>query len=200
MATHEHTVVVERPLITVYDQWTQFETYPNFMDNVDAVEQVDDAMTHWKVSLAGVSREYDAQIMEQRPGEVIAWQSVSGPRQAGRVSFAQLAPERTRVTLRMDFEPHGLTENVGEAVGVVASSVEGSLERFKDYIEDREDAEGGWHGTIADGVKVQGAGAATTQTSYGSTPSSASDSPVGSSGSDVTGMPLGATDDVRDLS
>jgi len=200
MATHEHTVVVERPLITVYDQWTQFETYPQFMDNVDAVEQVDDAMTHWKVSLAGVSREYDAQIMEQRPGEVISWESVSGPKQAGRVSFAQLAPERTRVTLRMDFEPHGLTENVGEAVGVVASSVEGSLERFKDYIEDRGDAEGGWHGTIADGVKVQSAGAATPQPSYGSTPSSSPDSPVGSSRSDGTGMPLGATDDVRDLS
>jgi uncharacterized membrane protein len=160
MASHEHSVVVDCPLITVYDQWTQFASYPEFMDNVVSVEQIDDAMTHWKVSVAGVEREYDAQILEQRPGEVIAWQSISGPQQAGRVQFAQLDPTRTRVTLRMDFEPHGLTENVGEALGAVGSSVEDSLERFKDYIEEKGAVDGGWHGTIADGVPVRGAGSA----------------------------------------
>jgi uncharacterized membrane protein len=159
MTTHEHTVVVERPIMTVYAQWTQFESYPEFMDNVSSVEQLDDALTHWKVSMAGVEREYDAQILEQRPREVIAWESLSGPRQSGRVSFASLDPDRTRVTLRLDFEPHGVTENVGEVLGVVASSVEGSLERFKDYIEDRGTSGGpGWTGTIADGVPVQGGG------------------------------------------
>ena len=157
MASHEHSVVVDRPITAVYDQWTQFESYPAFLDNVDAVEQIDDALTHWKVSVAGVQREYDAQILEQRPGEVIAWQSLSGPQQAGRVSFAPLDPDRTRVTLRLDFEPHGVTENVGEAVGVVAATVTDSLERFKDYIEERGAADRGWRGTIVDGVPLRDA-------------------------------------------
>jgi uncharacterized membrane protein len=160
MSTHEHTVVVERPITTVYAQWTQFESYPEFMDNVESVEQLDDALTHWKVSVAGVEREYDAQIVEQRPSEVIAWESLSGPRQSGRVSFASVDPERTQVTLHLDFEPHGVSEKVGDAVGVVSFSVEGSLERFKDYIEDRGTAGGlGWQGTIADGAPVKGASA-----------------------------------------
>jgi uncharacterized membrane protein len=157
MTTHEHTVVVERPITTVYGQWTQFESYAEFMDDVESVEQLDDTLTHWKVSVAGVEREYDAQILEQRPREVIAWQSMSGPQQSGRVSFASLDPERTRVTLRLEFEPHGVTERVGDAVGVVSSSVEDSLERFKDYSEARgTSGDPGWQGTIVDGVPVRG--------------------------------------------
>ena len=181
MATHEHSVVVERPITMVYDQWTQFESYPEFMDNVAAVEQLDDSLTHWKVSVGGVQREYDAQILEQRPGEVIAWQSLSGPQQAGRVSFVRLDPGRTRVTLRLDFEPQGVTENVGEAVGVVASGVEDSLERFKDYIEDRATADGGWHGTIVDGVPLR-----------------VTDDPIDPSDQDV--FPPGTSRDFRGLS
>lgn len=181
MATHEHSVVVERPITMVYDQWTQFESYPEFMDNVAAVEQLDDALTHWTVSVGGVQREYDAQILEQRPGEVIAWQSLSGPQQAGRVSFAPVDPGRTRVTLRLDFEPHGVTENVGEAVGVVASGVEDSLERFKDYIEDRSAADGGWRGTIVDGVPLR-----------------VTEDPVAPSDRDV--LPPGTKRDIGDLS
>jgi uncharacterized membrane protein len=137
MASHEHSVVVERPITTVYHEWTQFEKYPAFMDNVEEVRVLDDDLTHWTVSIAGVQREYDAKILEQRDGDVIAWESVTGPEQAGRVSFAMMEPERTRVTLRLDFQPHGITEKAAEAVGVVESSVTGSLERFKDYIEGR---------------------------------------------------------------
>lgn len=154
MTTHEHSVVVDRPITTVYDQWTQFESYPHFMDNVESVRQIDDTMTHWRVSVGGVSREYDARIIEQHPGQVIAWSSVDGPEQAGRVTFASLDPEHTRVTLRLDFEPHGVTERVGDALGVVSSSVNGSLERFKDFIEERREAEGGWRGTVEEGAGV----------------------------------------------
>ena len=174
MAIHEHAIVVDRPVTTVYDQWTQFESYPQFMDNVDAVRQLDDTMTHWKVSVGGVEREYDAQILEQRPREVIAWRSVSGPEQAGRVSFTPLDPEHTKVTLRLEFEPHGVSEKVGDAVGVVASSVEGSLERFKDYIEDRGMADGGWRGTIEDGVPTRLPGSP-AQDIYGAGPTSGTD-------------------------
>lgn len=199
MATHEHSVVVDRPITMVYDQWTQFESYPAFMDNVAAVEQLDDALTHWKVSVAGVEREYDAQILEQRPGEVIAWQSLSGPRQAGRVSFAPLDADRTRVTLRLDFEPHGITENVGETVGVVAASVEDSLERFKDFIEDRGAADGGWRGTIVDGVPLRGVDPRRPEPFRSAPgPGTTGDVPVDLRGPGVPQQ--GSADDVRDLS
>lgn len=148
MSTHEHTVVVDLPLVTVYDQWTQFESYPRFMDNVDSVRQLDPRMTHWQVTVGGITREYDAEILQQKPGEIIEWRTVSGPDQGGRVTFMSVDPEHTRVTLHLDFEPQGVTERVGEAVGVVSSSVKDSLERFKTFIEERGTAEGGWHGRI----------------------------------------------------
>jgi uncharacterized membrane protein len=137
MSTHEHTIVVERPVSDVYDEWTQFEKYPDFMDNVENVQQSGATMTHWKVRVGGIEREYDAAIIEQRPDEVIEWHSVDGPDQGGMVSFAPVDDTRTRITLTMVFEPEGLTENVGDTFGVVSASVEHSLERFKDYIERR---------------------------------------------------------------
>lgn len=176
MTTHEHTVVVERPITTVYDQWTQFESYPQFMADVDSVQQLDPAMTHWQVSVGGVTREYDARITEQIPGETIAWRSVSGPEQGGRVRFAPLDEDRTRVTLLLDFEPHGVTEKVGDAVGVVSSSVRDSLERFKDFIEARGTAEGGWHGRIEDGPSMRDV--------------DLSDAPAGEPDVDLTDTPL----------
>lgn len=154
MTSHEHTLVVDRPLRTVYDQWTQFESYPRFMSNVDDVQQIDDAMTHWKVSVGGVHREYDAAILEQKPDQLISWASIDSPRQAGIVTFEPRDERSTKVTLRLDFEPQGLTERVGDAVGVVSSSVENSLERFKEYIERRGTAEDGWRGTIEQGEPV----------------------------------------------
>jgi len=156
VSSHQHSVVVDRPVRTVYDQWTQFEQYPDFMDNVELVKQLGDTMTHWKVKVGGVVREYDAAITEQRPDEIISWHSVVGPEQGGMVRFDRLEPERTRVTLRLDFEPEGFTENVGDAVGVVSSSVEHSLERFKDFIEERGTATGAWRGSIEDGVADDG--------------------------------------------
>jgi uncharacterized membrane protein len=154
MTSHEHTLVVDRPVRTVYNQWTQFESYPEFMTNVDFVRQVDPAMTHWRVSVGGVQREYDASILDQQPDKLISWASVDGPRQAGVVTFVPEDDERTRVTLRLDFDPQGLTERVGDALGVVSSSVEKSLENFKEFIEDRETAEGAWRGTIERGEPV----------------------------------------------
>lgn len=152
MSTHEHSVVVDRPVRVVYDQWTQFEQYPDFMDNVETVRQLSDTMTHWKVRVGGVEREYDATITEQRPDEVIEWHTVDGPDQGGMVSFAPLDTDHTRVTLRMMFEPEGFTENVGDMAGVVSSSVEHSLERFKDFIEDRGAQTGAWRGTVEGGM------------------------------------------------
>lgn len=164
VSSHQHSVVVDRPVRTVYDQWTQFEKYPDFMDNVELVHQVGDTMTHWKVRVGGVEREYDAAITEQRPDELVAWHSVAGPEQGGMVTFDPLEPERTRVTLRLDFEPEGLTENVGDAVGVVSSSVEHSLVRFKEFIEQRSTPTGAWRGTVEDGMADDGSGSTTGMT------------------------------------
>jgi uncharacterized membrane protein len=154
MTSHEHTLVVDRPLQTVYNQWTQFESYPDFMSNVDDVRQIDPSTTHWKVSVGGVDREYDASILDQQPDRLISWASVDGPRQAGIVTFEAEDDARTRVTLRLDFDPQGFTERVGDALGVVSSSVENSLERFKAYIEDRGAEDGAWRGTIEGGEPV----------------------------------------------
>lgn len=180
VSSHQHSVVVDRPVRTVYDQWTQFEQYPDFMDNVELVKQLGDTMTHWKVKVGGVVREYDAAITEQRPDEIISWHSVAGPEQGGMVTFDPLEPERTRVTLRLDFEPEGFTENLGDAVGVVSSSVEHSLERFKDFIEERGAATGSWRGTVADGVADDGVPGPTSGmgiTGNGSTGTTWSDGP-----------------------
>lgn len=152
MSTHEHTIVVDRPVRVVYDQWTQFETYPEFMDNVEDVEQLNDTLTHWKVRVGGVEREYDATITDQRPDEVIEWHTVEGPDQGGMVTFTPVEDDRTRVTLRMLFEPEGLTESVGDAVGVVSASVERSLRNFKDFIEDEGSPTGSWRGTVEGGA------------------------------------------------
>ena len=157
MTSHEHSLVVDRPLRTVYDQWTQFESYPEFMSNVEHVHQVDPALTHWRVNVGGVKREYDASILDQQPDRLIAWASVDGPRQAGIVTFVPEDDARTRVTLRLDFDPQGFTEHVGDALGVVSSSVETSLETFKSFIEERGTAEGAWRGTIERGEPVAGA-------------------------------------------
>ena len=196
MSSHQHSVVVDRPVRTVYDQWTQFEKYPDFMDNVELVHQVGDTMTHWKVRVGGVEREYDATITEQRPDEVIAWHSVAGPEQGGMVTFDPLEPERTRVTLRLDFEPEGLTENVGDAVGVVSSSVEHSLVRFKEFMEQRWTPTGSWRGTVEDGVVDDGSTTGTTASS-GMTGTTGTGSAAWSDGPSTTAEPreLGDIDD-----
>jgi uncharacterized membrane protein len=135
MSTHEHTIVVDRPVSVVYDEWSQFENYPEFMDNVENVKQLDATTTHWKVRVGGIEREYDATVIERRPDEVIEWHTVDGPDQGGMVAFAPIDDSRTRITLTMVFQPVGLTENVGDTFGAVSAGVEHSLERFKVFIE-----------------------------------------------------------------
>ena len=157
MSTHEHTIVVERPVRVVYDQWTQFEDYPAFMDNVESVRQLTATMTHWTVKVGGVRQEYDAAITHQRPDEVIAWHTVDGPDQGGIVSFASVDTERTQVSLRMVFLPDGVTETVGDGLGMVSANVEHSLERFKDFIENRGMQTGAWRGTIEGGGRAAAA-------------------------------------------
>lgn len=147
MASHSSTITVDRPVQAVYNQWTQFETFPAFMEGVESVEQLGDQDLRWTVTIAGVAREFDAVITDQEPDRRIAWRTTSGPYQAGEVSFEPVDPTTTRVTLGMDFEPEGFTEKAGDALGFVSRRISGDLDRFKEFVE-ANGSTGAWRGTI----------------------------------------------------
>ncbi|WP_229398243.1 SRPBCC family protein [Micromonospora okii] len=143
----EH-VDVDVPIRTAYDQWTQFEEFPHFMEGVQEVRQLTDTMTHWTVEIAGVKREFDAAITEQLPDERVAWRSTGGTQQSGVVTFHRLDEAKTRVTLQLEFEPHGVVEQAGDKLGVVDRRAKGDLERFKQFIERRGQETGAWRGKV----------------------------------------------------
>lgn len=148
MGTVTAAVDVEVPIRTAYDQWTQFETFPEFMEGAERIEQRDDTHTHWKVQVGPVTREFDATISEQHPDERIAWHSDSGPTHAGVVTFHRIDPNTTRVTAQMDIDPDGFVENVGDKLGVIDRRVHGDLKRFKNFIEQRGAETGQWRGDV----------------------------------------------------
>ncbi|GAA2251849.1 cyclase [Streptomyces ruber] len=149
MSQVEESVEVEVPVTTAYNQWTQFESFPHFMSGVEKIEQRSDTLTHWVTNVDGVRREFDAEITEQKPDERVAWTTVGGEaRQAGVVTFHRLGEGRTKVMLQMDFEPHGVTEKVGDMLGIVKRQAKGDLARFKEYIEERGRETGEWRGTV----------------------------------------------------
>lgn len=133
IGTHETSIEVDRPVRTVYKQWTQF-SFRQFMKGVEAVQRLDDTHTHWVVSLGGAKREFDADTTEQSPDNRIAWKSTNGPAHAGVVTFHHIDNGHTKVTLQLGDKPDGLVEKAGEALGVVGHEVKGDLERFKTFI------------------------------------------------------------------
>lgn len=148
MGTTEQSVVVDVPIQQAYNQWTQFEDFPHFMDEVKSVRQLDDRHNHWVVEVAGVTREFDTEITEQIPDERIAWKSVDGTTQAGVVTFHRLDPGRTKVMLQLDFRPEGLVEKVGDKAGLVESRISADLAEFKSFIESRGTETGEWRGEV----------------------------------------------------
>ena len=147
MSTVKESVEVEVPLHTAYNQWTQFEEFPKFMEGVDEVVQLDERRSHWRTSIAGVSREFDTEIVDQLPDERVAWRTTEGEvKQKGVVTFQKLDDRHTRVNLAVDFTPEGVAEKAGDAMGMVDRRVKGDLRRFKDYIEQRGVEEGGRRG------------------------------------------------------
>jgi uncharacterized membrane protein len=133
---------------TAYNRWTRFESFPEFMEGVKEVRQLDDRRLHWKAEVGGRVEEWDAEITEQIPDERIAWRSTSGAPNAGVVTFHRLADNQCRITLQLAYEPQGLTEKIGEALGFMARQVEGDLERFRDLIASRGTASGAYPGEI----------------------------------------------------
>ncbi|MER7132746.1 SRPBCC family protein [Streptosporangium saharense] len=148
MSTIEQSVDVNVPIRTAYNQWTQFESFPEFMEGVESVKQLGDTRTAWAVEIAGVHREFEAEITEQHPDERVAWKSLGQPHQAGVVTFHHLAPETTRVTLQMEYEPEGFVETAGDWLQIVRLRVRGDLERFKTFIESRGSESGAWRGEV----------------------------------------------------
>ena len=148
MSSITESVDVTVPVPTAYNQWTQFETFPQFMEGVESIVQRGDAMTHWKIEVAGVSREFDARITEQHPDERVAWESVDGPRHAGVVTFHRLDADQTRVTLQMETDPDGLVENAADVLGFLSRRAKGDLKRFKEFIESRSVETGSWRGDV----------------------------------------------------
>ena len=148
MATIEESIDVDVPVRTAYNQWTQFEEFPRFMNGVQAVRQLDDRRLHWRAEVGGVDKEWNAEITEQVPDQRIAWHSTSGARNAGVVTFHHLTDTTTRIMLQLDYDPEGVVENVGDAVGAVGMRVRGDLARFKEFIESRQRETGAWRGTI----------------------------------------------------
>ncbi|WP_406193496.1 SRPBCC family protein [Kitasatospora sp. NBC_01560] len=152
MSMVQESVDVDVPLHTAYDQWTQFADFPRFMEGVQEVTQLDERHNHWKTSIAGVTREFDTEIVDQLPDEKIAWRTVGGDvQQMGVVTFRRLDDGRTTVRLAMDFKPDGMAEKAADAMGMVDRRVKGDLKRFKSFIEERGVENGGWRGRITPG-------------------------------------------------
>ncbi len=151
MARVEKTVEIDRPLRMVYDQWTQFEEFPRFMDGVEEVHQIDDRTLHWKAKIAGKTEEWTAEIVNQQPDLSIAWRHTRGAVNSGVVMFAPIDAESCRVTLALEYDPKGFIEKAGDILGVVSRRVEGDLERFKRFVEERGSETGAWRGAIHPG-------------------------------------------------
>jgi uncharacterized membrane protein len=157
MSTIEKTVDVNVPVRTAYDQWTQFESFPQFMEGVESVKQLNDRRLHWKAEIGGVTREWDAEIVDQTPDQRVTWRATEGAKNDGTISFASHElGSSTRVTMRLDYEPEGMVEKTGDMLNIVERRVEGDLERFKDFIESRGAETGAWRGEVKPTGEVRG--------------------------------------------
>ena len=148
MSTIEQSIDVKVPVRTAYDQWTQFEEFQRFMEGVLEVRQLGDDRLAWYAEIGGKQKRWEAEITEQIPDARIAWRSRTGANNAGVVTFHRLDDRNTRVMLQLEYDPEGVVENVGDAVGVVSARVRGDLARFKDFIEQRGQETGAWRGSI----------------------------------------------------
>ena len=148
MSSVEQSIEVNVPVGTAYNQWTQFEEFPKFMEGVEEIKQLDDTSLRWVVQIGGQRREWDAKITEQTPDQRIAWTNIDGPTNAGVVTFHKLDDNTSKVMLQMEYEPEGAVETAGDALGIVKGRIKGDLTRFKEYIESRGSETGAWRGEV----------------------------------------------------
>ena len=149
MASVQSTIDVHVPITTAYNQWTQFEEFPSFMEGVKDVTQLDDTHLHWVAEIGGVQEEWDAEITEQHPDERVAWKSTGGRPNSGVVTFHRIDDDTTRITLQLEWEPDGMKESAGAKLGLDERQVEGDLERFRDMVERQGVETGAWRGDVS---------------------------------------------------
>ena len=158
MGSTTHSIDVSAPLKAVYNQWTQFEDFPRFMEGVVEIRQQGPKTLFWRANVGGKDKHWEAEILEQVPDTRIVWESIDGTQNRGMIAFEALDPERTRVILTIEYEPEGLLEIAGDALGIPSGQVEGDLKRFRDFIEKRKMETGSWRGEIANGETIDSAG------------------------------------------
>jgi len=151
MATVNQTIDVDVPVSVAYNQWTQFETFPEFMKGVESVQQIDETALHFSTNVGGVKRDYNAQILEQIPDSLVSWASIDGPLNSGSVRFEPLGPDRTRINVEIEWEPESFAEKAGSLVGVDDLRVSADLDKFKKFIEARHQETGAWRGSVTGG-------------------------------------------------
>ncbi|BBL76165.1 SRPBCC family protein [Methylomagnum ishizawai] len=148
MANLHQSIEIDVPVQTAYNQWTQFEDFPSFMENIEEVQQLDDQHLHWRASIGGTEREWETEITEQIPDQRIAWRTVSGAENRGVVRFESLGTDRTLLTVDVEYQPGTLTEKIGDMLGMVSSNIEEDLENFKEFIESQGGETGAWRSEI----------------------------------------------------
>jgi uncharacterized membrane protein len=151
MSTVEASTEVNAPIDTVYNQWTQFEDFPQFMEGVQEVRQLNDTELQWRAEIGGKEREWRAKILEQEPNRRIAWTSIDGAKNGGVVTFEETQPGQTRINLSLEYEPDDTIEKIGDAMGLLKRQVESDTNRFKEFIEQRGVETGGWRGEVRGG-------------------------------------------------
>ena len=156
MAHIEKSTELDVPVRTAYNQWTQFEEFPQFMEGVESVTQMDDTRLHWVAEIGGRRKEWEARITEQRPDERVAWTSETGTYNAGTARFEPVGADRTRLTLEIEYTPENVVEGIGDMLGFLDRQVEGDLRRFKEFIETRGQETGAWRGEVSGGREVSG--------------------------------------------
>jgi uncharacterized membrane protein len=155
MARIEESIDVNVPVSTAYNQWTQFEEFPKFMEGVESVKQIDDTHLHWVAEIGGKRHEWDAEITEQKPDQRIAWKAVDGHYNSGTVLFESGGESNTRINLVMEHETEGIVESLGTALGADSRRVKSDLERFKELVEGRGAETGAWRGEVEQGERVR---------------------------------------------
>jgi uncharacterized membrane protein len=151
VATIEKSIEVEVPVSMAYNQWTQFEEFPRFMEGVKSVRQLDDTHLEWNAEIGGEEHTWKAEISQQEPDRLVSWRAVHGKYNSGKVTFESLAPAKTRVNVEMTYDAEGVKEALGSALGFDSRRVSGDLDRFKEFIERRMTETGGWRGEVHQG-------------------------------------------------
>jgi uncharacterized membrane protein len=178
------SIDVDVPVRVAYDQWTQFESFPEFLSGVESVTQLNDTMTHWVVSVGGVKREFDAAIDDQVPDDHVTWRSIGEVTHRGRVEFTPTGAGATRVDLEIEWKPDGFVEGAGAALQLDDMQVKGDLKRFKEFVENRGTATGAWRGEVHGGTAGPATRAAGTTESTETTGTTGTAGAAGTTGTD----------------